>query len=97
LELAIDGEKMIAFIKREVLSGLLDREKPVEEAGQEDSVEAQVHRVLRELGGRAGMTQLSAATHERPGRLRDVLKDLIDQGRVRREGVRNRTIYITVS
>jgi hypothetical protein len=97
LELAIDGEKMIAFIKREVLTGLLEREKPGEERELEDSVEAQVHRVLKELGGRAGMTQLSAATHERPGRLRDILKDLIDQGRVRREGERNRTIYITVS
>ncbi len=94
LELGIDGERMIAFIRRGVLADLVARKE--QPAAVEDGAEAQVLRVLGELGGGAAMAELAKATGERPDRLRRTLRDLIAAGRVRKVGDRGATRYVTV-
>lgn len=92
LELGIDGERMIAFIRRGVLADLVARKE--EPTAVEDGAEAQVLRVLGELGGTAAIAELARATGERPDRLRRVLRDLIAAGRVRKVGERAATRYM---
>lgn len=97
LELGIDGEQMIAFIKREVFSAHLNSSTSDDEVTQELSIETQVLQVLKDLGGSTAMKELAARTQERPERLRKILKELIDQGKVRTDGERFKTRYIAVS
>lgn len=95
LELGIDGERMIAFIRRGVLADLVaQKEEPA--AVDDGGDEAQVLRALRQLGGRATMANLAQATDKRPDRLRRILRDLIASGRVRRSGERAATHYLAV-
>lgn len=95
LELGIDGERMIAFIRRGVLASLLDhRAEPASPAeGEDGGLESQVLRVIERLGGSVGIRDLERATGERRGRLREILRVLVAAGRVRREGERGRTRY----
>lgn len=94
LELGIDGERMIAFIRRGVLADLVARKN--EPTAVDDGAEAQVLRVLGELNGGAAMAELARATGERPDRLRRILRDLIAAGRVRKVGERTTTRYMAV-
>lgn len=94
LELGIDGERMIAFIRRGVLADLVARtEAPT---AVDDGAEAQVLRALGDLGGGAVMADLAKVTGERPDRLRRILRDLIAAGRVHKVGERAATRYMTV-
>src|SRR3954464_2522470 len=96
LELGIDGERMIGFIRREVLAKLLAEREAAE--GEEESPEvggltARVLEILERLGGPAAMSDLVRATGARPERLRALLKDLIAAGRVVRTGDRGAARY----
>ncbi|HYN19571.1 MAG TPA: helix-turn-helix domain-containing protein [Thermoanaerobaculia bacterium] len=96
LELAIDSERMIAFLRAGVLAGLLiEREKP--EPGDKANVlsrfGSQVLDVLREQGGSAGMTELVRETGAPASRLRLVLRGLAEAGHVRRSGERRSARY----
>lgn len=95
LELAIDGESMIGFIRRKVLADLLERGAgagaPDERA--DDHAEAQVLEVLARLGGSAAMKDLARETGERPERLRELLRGLAASGRLERRGERFRARY----
>jgi hypothetical protein len=101
LELAIDGERMVAFLRREVLAKLLaEREKPVEPAageGQtrnaEDGDGDRVVEALTRLGGSAAMGDLARLTAAPASRLRRILRDLEAAGRVRRTGERSSARY----
>ena len=96
LELGIDGERMIAFIRRRVLADLLERgpERAGEQgAGGDDDAGAQVVEVLRRLGGSAGMRELTQETGERPPRLREILREMEAAGRLTRTGARFSTRY----
>jgi hypothetical protein len=96
LELGIDGERMIGFIRREVLAKLLAER---EEAGEEeespeiDGLAARLLEILERLGGPAAMSDLVRETGARPERLRALLKDLIEAGRVVRTGDRSTVRY----
>jgi hypothetical protein len=99
LELGIDGDRMIAFLRGGVLAGLLqERERP-ERGGKGEETRggagfaAQVLDVLRRLGGSAGMTELVRETGAPASRLRIVLRALAQAGRVRRSGERRSTRY----
>lgn len=94
LELGIDGERMIGFIRRGVLAELVARKE--EPAASDDGAEAQVLRVLDELGGDAAMADLVRATGGQRDRLRRILKDLIAAGRVRKSGEHAATRYVAV-
>ncbi len=98
LELAIDGEVMIGFIRRKVLADLLERGAEtgaVEDSPDGDS-EEQVLGVLTRLGGEAAMKDLARETGERPARLRELLRALAARGRVERRGERfDSRYYIT--
>lgn len=91
LELAIDGERMTAFIRRGVLAQLLEEKERAPEV--EEGVEAAIVRALSELAEGASMADLEGRTGERAQRLRDALKDLESAGRVRRTGMRASTRY----
>lgn len=96
LELGIDGERMIGFIRREVLAKLLaerERTEDVEEAGALNGLAARILETLERLGGSAGMNELLREIGGRPERLRPVLKDLAEAGRVRRTGERRSMRY----
>jgi len=94
LELGIDGERMIGFIRRGVLADLIaQKEAPTP---TEDGAEAQVLRVLDELGGEAAMADLVGATGLPRERLRRILQDLIAAGHLRRSGERADTRYVKV-
>lgn len=95
LELAIDGERMIGFIRRKVLAELLERGAPpgAAETPDDDAAEAQVLDVLQRLGGSAAMRDLAQETGERPERLRELLRGLEAAGRLRRRGTRFSTRY----
>jgi hypothetical protein len=97
LELGIDGERMIAFIRREVLAKLL-AERAATGAGEKeddaiDGLAAQVLEILARLGGSAAMGELARETAARPERLRQVFRELIGSGRIQRTGERSATRY----
>lgn len=94
LELGIDGEKMIAFIKRRVLTELL--EKPAEAVSPSDAppgAHEQILNVLRQFGGSAVMRELEEHTGERSSRLRVLIEELEERSLVYRTGSRNSTRY----
>ncbi|HEY4573958.1 MAG TPA: hypothetical protein VIJ26_08350 [Thermoanaerobaculia bacterium] len=97
LELGIDGERMIGFIRREVLAKLLaEREEAAageEETPEIDGLAARLLEILERLGGPAAMSDLVRETGARPERLRALLKDLIEAGRVVRTGDRGAARY----
>lgn len=96
LELGIDGERMIGFIRREVLAKLLaEREAAAEdeENPEIDGLAARLVETLERLGGPAAMGDLVRETGARPERLRALLKDLIEAGRVVRTGERGAARY----
>lgn len=92
LELGIDGEKMIGFIKRRVLAQLLGQP---EEGGEPNPPTAEEHllALIRELGGNASIGQLETKTSERKPRLRQLLQTLEDRGDIYRTGERSQTRY----
>jgi len=96
LELAIDSESMITFLRAGVLADLLkEREKP-ERGAKADVLSgfgSQVLEVLREQGGSAGMTELVRETGAPASRLRLVLRALAEAGHVRRTGERRSARY----
>lgn len=109
LELAIDGERMVAFLRREVLAKLLaERERPGQ--GMEDMEDGpgeaapveqdllaglggRVLEALARLGGSAAMGGLARLTEAPASRLRRILRDLEAAGRVRRTGERASARY----
>src|SRR3954462_14247740 len=96
LELGIDGERMIGFIRREVLAKLLaEREAAAgeEETPEIDGLAARLLEALTRLEGPAAMSDLVRETGVRPERLRALLKDLIAAGRVVRPGDRGAARY----
>jgi hypothetical protein len=95
LELAIDGERMVGFIRRKVLADLLGRgsEAGAAEPVIDDGGEAQVLAILAQLGGSAAMKDLARETGERPERLRERLRALVAGGRIERRGERFNARY----
>lgn len=95
LELAIDGEILIGFIRRKVLADLLDRGAGDGAAGErvDDAAETQILEVLGRLGGSAGMKDLVRETGQRPERLRELLRGLAVARRLERRGDRFRARY----
>ncbi len=105
LELAIDGERMVAFLRREVLAKLLEeRERAPGEAGEGAEDEAageellagfggRVLEAIGRLGGTAAMGDLSRQTDAPASRLRRVLRELEEAGHVRRTGERASARY----
>ena len=98
LELGIDGERMVGFIRREVLARLL-AEREREAAGDEEDTEApdglaaRVLEALERLGGTGGISDLEREIGAKRERLRPVLKGLIETGRIRRTGERRAVRY----
>ena len=95
LELAIDGERMMGFLRREVLAGLLEqphggpRPGPSPAEGEPPGgLGGRVLDAIARLGGTAGMGDLSRLTEAPASRLRRVLHDLEAAGWVRRTGER---------
>lgn len=93
LELGIDGERMIAFIRRKVLADLLTRGTDTTETPVDDGVEGQILEVLARLGGSAAMRDLVRETGVRPERLRELLRGLVAAGRLERRGERFHARY----
>ncbi|HYU31494.1 MAG TPA: helix-turn-helix domain-containing protein [Thermoanaerobaculia bacterium] len=99
LELAIDGERIMGFLRRDVLAGLGDEpEHGTEPAGQPVTespagLGAQVLETIERLGGTATMGDLSRLTNAPASRLRRILHDLQNAGWVRRTGERAGTRY----
>ncbi len=93
LELGIDGERMIAFIRRKVLADLLTRGANMTEAPVDDGIEGQILEVLARLGGNAAMRDLVRETGVRPERLRELLRGLVAAGRLERRGERFHARY----
>lgn len=96
LELGIDGERMIGFIRREVLAKILAEREGADVGGETpeiDGLAARTLETLARLGGPVAMSHLVRETGGRPERLRAVLKDLIESGRVLRTGDRGAARY----
>jgi len=98
LELGVDGERMVGFIRREVLARLLaERERTG--AGDEgdaeapDGLAARILEALERLGGTGGISDLERGIGAKRERLRPVLKELIETGRIRRTGERRAVRY----
>lgn len=100
LELAIDGERMMSFLRREVLAGLLERsprgarpEVPVADEKPPEGFGGKVLDAIASLGGTAAMGDLSRLTAAPASRLRRVLRDLEAAGWVHRTGERSGARY----
>jgi hypothetical protein len=95
LELGIDGDRMIAFLRGGVLADLLKERADRGAKGAESlaSSASQVLEVLQRLGGSAEMTDLVRETGAPASRLRIVLRSLAERGQVRRTGVRRSARY----
>lgn len=92
LELGIDGDRMVAFLRGGVLADLL-KERPAGGPESLISFASQVLEVLERLGGSAAMTDLVRETGAPASRLRIVLRSLTADGRVRRTGERRSARY----
>lgn len=99
LELGIDGERMVGFIRREVLARLLEeREQAAGEGDREGAdaysgLAAQVLEILAARGGTASMGDFSRVTGAPASRLRPILQILAERGRVHRTGERGAARY----
>lgn len=101
LEMSVDGERMVDFLRSTVIPALLseeEREAPGGSGGQGSAaplagIEAQLIGVLRKRGGSAAMGELARATERPAVRLRKVLKALEESGHVRRTGDRASARY----
>lgn len=99
LELAIDGERMMSFLHRDVLAGLREEpERAVDPPGRmaaesPGGLSGQVLVTIGRLGGTATMGDLSRLTHAPASRLRRILHELQNAGWVRRTGERAGTRY----
>ncbi|MES1243522.1 MAG: hypothetical protein ABUT39_18075 [Acidobacteriota bacterium] len=96
LEIGIDGDRLMSFLQRGILAGLLEnRKRGLRRAGEEEALAfaARVLEVLRRLGGSAGMTELVRETGAPASRLRLALRNLTQNGSVRRTGERRSTRY----
>jgi hypothetical protein len=98
LELGIDGERMIAFIRRGVLRAALKENGSAEdenETGDFPASEgaAQLLRVMRQLARPASMRDLVRETRGSPQQLRRALRELEEAGSVLRTGERRATQY----
>jgi hypothetical protein len=99
LELGIDGERMVSFLRREVLTRLLEeREQAAAKEGDatDDAPEGLAAHVLEALarrGGTAAMGELSRDTGALAARLRPVLHHLAESGRIHRTGDRGAARY----
>lgn len=96
LELGIDGERMVAFIRRGVLARLLEEREGA--AGQEEAAAApdpadEIAAALKRLGGSAPMRRIEQETGRGRTALQRLLRRLEESGRVRRTGERFSTIY----
>jgi hypothetical protein len=87
LELGIDGDRMIAFLRGGVLADLL------KQRAERGATASQVLEVLQRLGGSAEMTDLVRETGAPASRLRIVLRSLAERGQVRRTGERRSARY----
>ncbi|HEX6865431.1 MAG TPA: hypothetical protein VF414_21565, partial [Thermoanaerobaculia bacterium] len=90
LELGIDGDRMLAFLRGGVLADLL---KERAERGAKGADASQVLEVLQRLGGSAEMTDLVRETGAPASRLRIVLRSLAERGQVLRTGERRSARY----
>lgn len=103
LELGVDGERMVSFLRREVLTRLLEEREQTatrERDGAADDADdspgglaAQVVEALARRGGTAAMGELSRDTGALAARLRPVLQQLAERGRVHRTGDRGAARY----
>lgn len=99
LELGIDSDRMIAFLRGGVLEGLLKDSERGERGARRSEADglagfaAQVLEILRRLGGSAGMTELVRETGAPASRLRIVLRSLAETGHVKRTGERRSARY----
>jgi len=99
LELAIDGERIMSFLRRDVLAGLREEsDREPEPAGLPTAaapggLSGQVLETIGRLGGTATMGDLSRLTNAPASRLRRILHELQNAGWVRRTGERAGTRY----
>lgn len=101
LDLAIDGDRMMGFLRRETLAGLLEEQKreiaspgPPASGGHPPlGLGAQVLEAIARLGGTAAMGDLSRLTNAPASRLRRILRELETAGWVRRTGERASARY----
>ncbi len=95
LELAIDGERMTAWIRREVLARLLAEPEAPSEA-EPPSLEDQLLAVLVRFSEPVPIRRLSDETGKPREQVRKLLKSLERDGRVRRVGERAQTCWEAV-
>ncbi len=91
LELGIDGERMVSFIRREVLAKLLEEREAV--PASDNDAGAGLVAVLERLGGSASISDLERETHQDRRPLLRLLRTLIQEGRVRKIGERGAARY----
>jgi len=93
LELGIDGEHMVSFIRRGVLAQLMEERERKDAQEEAPHPGEQVVAAIRSLGGSAGIKQIEEITGEQRSRLRRVLRQLLDEGRIVKTGARALTRY----
>jgi len=101
LELGIDGERMVAFIRRGVLAEIAAGRKgagpepgdPGDASPSLSPAAGALAGVLARLGGEAAIGDLERETGQRRSVLRRLLRELDELGRVERTGERRATRY----
>ena len=93
LELGIDGEAMMAFVRTRALGGILNHGQEASPPDTSSDPEEQLLKVLQEKGGEVRMAKLVEITAQSAIRLRQLLRNLIDEGSVEKIGERGETHY----
>ena len=98
LDLALDGERILGFLRRDVLAALREEPEPADlarlpAAESPGGLAGQVLAIINRLGGTAAMGDLSRLTNAPASRLRRILHELQNTGWVRRTGERAGTRY----
>jgi hypothetical protein len=95
LELGLDGDRLMSFIRREVLAKLLEDKKAEHDdpPSEEEILSVKILETIARAGGTAPMKDLVKSTGEEPPKLRRVLTGLIEAGKLKRTGERVHTLY----
>ena len=93
LELGLDGERMVAFIRKGVLAEMAERPADEEVKPESEGVDEKVIRVLRGKTEGVPLKEISVEIGENVDRIRKILKELEQSGEVRRIGEKRFTRY----
>jgi predicted transcriptional regulator len=93
LELAIDGDRMMSFVRDRLIADLLERAGEIPEADPTDTLEHELEKLLREEGRALSIGELESQLDADRDDLREAIDVLRDEGKIQRIGEGTNSAY----